>query len=144
MRTTALLARQSPAPGLAVSADGYIRLTDRALRSRRLVHLQSGLDQDHDELNSKSFGATVTGLAGFTEWASETLPSLSLGWDWILDVQRSGYSYRMVGEPRSNIRLIDGKRRDLAYNDSFRALALVVDGLRWQAVVAASLLHRYR
>jgi hypothetical protein len=145
MRTTALLARQVPAPGLAVSADGYIRQTIRALLSRRLVHLQSGLDHDDNhELNSQSLGAIATEWSGYTEWASETLPSLSLGWDWILEVQQPHLCYRMIGEPRGNIWLIDAQRRDLSHDDNLLALAQFADSLGWQATVAESLLQRYR
>jgi Domain of unknown function (DUF4902) len=144
MTTTTLLVRQFPTSGLGVCSDGYIRLAVRALHIRTFVQLYSALDEEEGELPFSAQGATATGFSGFTEWATETLPSLSLGWDWTLAVTAPRWSYRMVGEPRSNIQLIDENCRDLAYADNLKALAVAVAGLDWQAIVASSLLHRYR
>jgi hypothetical protein len=143
MSTIALLVRQVPAPGLQVSTDGYIRLTADVLRSHTLVHLLSGLDEERDGSFERAQAAYRTDYAGFTEWATETLPSLSLGWDWTLTVV-APWSYRRVGEPRGNVQLIDRHGRDFGYLENLKALAVVVDGLDWQRVVERSLLRRYR
>ena len=55
--------------------DGYIRLSRRALGQIRLVHLVSGLDPEAD---STAAGAVPTDISGYTEWATTSVPAVSI------------------------------------------------------------------
>ena len=69
-------------PIITIAPDGYIRLTFEEFRKISLIHLISGLDED--ELVSLQEGATITEITGYTEWVSDTIPTISIGWDWAI------------------------------------------------------------
>jgi len=136
-------ARARPDPlGESPSADGYIRLTPSRLRALSFDHLLSGLDLDPLDAPMGD-GATVAAIAGFTEWASVTAPALSLGWDWVAEVDGRELRYRRVGEPRSNIMLVNHESRDLGPEQNALALGLAVDEWHWQDAVASTVRERY-
>jgi hypothetical protein len=132
-----------PSLEIAPSDDGYLRLTQTRFRAIPLIHLISGLDDDSTGTPGGSVGATLAAIAGFTEWASLTTPALSLGWDWLLEPTDRDVHYLRMGEPRSNIMLIDRHRRDLGPLQTAVALALVVDEMDWHETVAEYIRRRY-
>jgi len=129
--------------GITPSEDGYLRLTLGHLRAVPLVHMISGLDLEPDEELSESVGAMLAAIAGYTEWISPTKPAISVGWDWFLDVAGCKVRYLRIGEPRSNIMLLDPSRRDLGPMQTAVALALLVDELVWQGTVSEYVRERY-
>jgi hypothetical protein len=88
-------------------------------------------------------GATRAAISGYTEWLSMTIPALSLGWDWMLGSADRVLRYQRIGEPRSNVMLIDVHGRDLGPRSSAVALALLVDDFNWQDTVASFVRTRY-
>ena len=129
--------------GVTPSEDGYLRLTLRQLRAVPLIHLISGLDIEPAEEQSESVGAMLAAIAGYTEWISLTRPAISVGWDWFLDVAGRKVRYLRIGEPRSNIMLLDPHKRDLGPMQTAVALALLVDELVWQVTVSEYVRTRY-
>jgi hypothetical protein len=127
--------------GIRPSDDGYLRLSPSRMRAIPLTHLISGLDADC--AGAGSVGATLAEVAGYTEWISLTIPALSLGWDWMLESSDRELRYLRVGEPRSNIMLLDHHGRDLGYLPTSVALALFVDEFSWQDTVAGFVRTRY-
>jgi hypothetical protein len=125
------------------SDDGYLRLSQAKLRAIPLVHLISGLDMDPAGTLSASVGATLADIAGFTEWASLTTPALSLGWDWLLEAFDRGVRCLRLGEPRSNIMLVDRHSRDMGHMQTAVALSLVVDEMDWHETVTDYVRTRY-
>jgi Domain of unknown function (DUF4902) len=132
-----------PLLGIALSEDGYVRLSQARMRAIPLVHLISGLDADPAGPDTGAVGATRAAIAGYTEWLSLTIPALSLGWDWALESADRELRYQRVGEPRSNIMLLDSHGRDLGPISSAVALALLVDEFNWQDTVASFVRTRY-
>jgi hypothetical protein len=132
-----------PLLGITASDDGYLRLSQARMRAIPLIHLISGLDADPERVDAGAVGATLAAIAGYTEWISLTIPALSLGWDWTLESADRELRYLRVGEPRSNIMLLDHHGRDLGPRSTAVALALLVDDFGWQDTVAGFVRSRY-
>jgi hypothetical protein len=128
---------------LTVSPDGYVRLTASALRAIPLIHLLSELDADVSHPPSTASGACLASIVGYTEWASQTTPALSLGWDWRIATTGGRVRYEREGEVRSNIMLLDARRRDLGAMATGVLLCVAVDVLRWEKVVDHYISNRY-
>ncbi|MCH1910320.1 DUF4902 domain-containing protein [Stenotrophomonas sp. Y6] len=112
--------------------DGYIRLSRRALGQIRLVHLVSGLDPEAD---STGAGAVHTDISGYTEWATTSVPAVSIGWDWHIDTLARPLSAACRDAPRSNVMLVDEQGRDIGAQHTARCLKQLVDALEWKPVV---------
>lgn len=139
MHVVDLVAPGAPPLGVAPSADGYLRMTPVQLRSHGFLHLVSGLDHEV----AGGAGATAALICGYTEWATHTLPALSLGWDWSAEVVGRGLRYRRTGEPRGNILLLGPGGRDFDDERNSLALGLAVDEWAWQETVAAYVQSHY-
>ena len=128
---------------LAVSPDGYVRLTVSALRAIPLTHLLSELDADVNLPPSTASGACLASIVGYTEWASQTTPALSLGWDWRIATTAGRVRYEREGEVRSNVMLLDAQRRDLGALATGVLLCVAVDILQWEQAVDHYISNRY-
>lgn len=129
------------APMITLSDDGYIRLTVGTFLATQLVHLLSGLDDDKPIPPQE--GASLAHISGYTEWLSTTTPTITLGWDWELDVSQGQPLYVRLGPPRSNIMLIDAMQHDLGFTKTSVLLEAVIDALAWRVEVHQHLLTRY-
>jgi hypothetical protein len=121
--------------------DGCVDLRLDALLSIPLVHLVSGLDEE-ERFDIKRDGKQTT-ISGYTEWVSTCEPIISLGWDWHLDPLLGAPWCVRSSLPRSNIRLIDERNREVEWRRSQTALAGVVDALSWQEPTQAAIASRY-
>jgi hypothetical protein len=129
-------------PIITISHDSYIRLTFEDLRRIPLVHLISGLDEDKPVLLQE--GATFAEITGYTEWVSETTPTISVGWDWIIQTfQVSGGYYKRSSEPRSNLMLINSQQCDIGSIKCASLIETVIDEIDWQSTVQHYLGTRY-
>ncbi len=126
---------------VTISEDSYIRLTSSSLRHTPLVHLLSGLDEDGLEL--PYLKNEVCGISGYTEWVSSTIPIITIGWDWRLDVSQGKFRYVRVGLPRSNLMLVDSWQRDLGPIHTARLIEAAVDAIDWQDETAEAISARY-
>lgn len=124
-----------------LSKDGYIRLTLEGLQHTPLIHFLSGLDEDHPE--SPRPGATACAISGYTEWVSDTFPTITIGWDWRLDVSYGRVHYVREGSPRSNLMLQDSMSHDLGPVSTYRLIEAVIDTIGWQDKTAKSISARY-
>ena len=127
---------------LRQSPDGTIRLGLADLYLVHFQHLLSGLDEN--VAPAEAAHAMSTSLTGYTEWLSLETPVISLGWDWQLDTTGTVVQLRRVGEPRSNMMLIDEALRDLGDALSTQALARFVDQLCWQDCMRNAIEMRYQ
>lgn len=126
---------------LAVSADGYIRLSFGELQTVSLIHLISGLDE---EFSSPIYGGAMpTEIAGYTEWVSTTVPAITIGWDWEIDAGYSHFLPRKIGLPRSNIMLKDSCGADLGPEKTLILLEALIDALAWPMEVQDYIGIRY-
>lgn len=128
---------------MVLSEDGYVRLSPAAFASIALAHVLSEIDTDTPGPGAAGAGASVSAIAGITEWASETLPALSLGWNWRLATGRSPPRYERDGEVRSNIMLVDAAQRDFGPLATDALLRVAVDALDWRQVTADYISRRY-
>lgn len=120
---------------LQLSPDGYVRLTLEQFQAIVLRHLWSGLDQEDSASLHEGEGAILTRITGYTEWVSETVPAISLGWDWQLQELSGQARYFRVGSQRSNIMLIDSLEHDLGPIQTDLLLGQSIDKMAWQEVV---------
>jgi hypothetical protein len=126
------------APMPTLSPDGTVRLQLQELQAIALVHLISGCDEDTPLLVRD--GACTTTISGFTEWVNAGQAYLTLGWDFQLQPQ--GTTLMRLGEPRSNIVLIDDQLTALAPDAAGALLSRFVDTLAWQEITLAALSSR--
>ena len=129
-------------PMMSLSEDGYVRLTLESLRATPLRHLLSGLDEDTPVLSWE--GATFGPITGYTEWVSTTTPTITLGWDWRLDVSKGRPRYERLGPPRSNVMLIDAQRHDFGPNRTEVMIEAFIDSFAWQYELHTHIVTRYR
>lgn len=122
-----------------LSADGLIHLTVDQLLSTPLEHLVSGLDM---EIPAPDCG-TQTSLCGYTEWISTKSPTISIGWDWCLQLSVSGARWMRVGLPRSNLLLKHDTGNDATWHGNLEILATIVDALAWREVLPVVVASRY-
>lgn len=128
-------------PPIILSADGYVRLTQQTLESTSLTHLVSGLA---DESGEKCLvDGQIACIAGYTEWISNTIPVLSLGWDWRLEVALGVVRNQRIGCPYSNIMLVDHHYHDLGQPQSDKGVTEAVDKWAWQEIVYKYVAARY-
>jgi len=129
------------APMITLSEDGYIHLTLETLLATPLVHLLSGLDDE--KIISPQEGASHAHISGYTEWLSTTTPTITLGWDWGLDVSQGQPLYVRLGAPRSNMMLVDAMQHDLGPTRTSVLLETAIDALAWQEEIHQYLVTRY-
>ena len=126
---------------LTVSDDGYIRLSLADARSTPLVHLLSGLDEEPRECAARN--VKTCEISGYTEWVSLTTPTISLGWDWRLEVAGERPRYVREGPPRGNLMLLDAEARDLGAAASDTVLGTMIDAMAWQEATEKAIKTRY-
>jgi hypothetical protein len=126
---------------ITVSADSYIRVPLARLLDVPLIHLLSSLDETRPD--STPFVTNVCTISGYTEWITTTTPAITIGWDWEQTVRNSVSNYVRVGNPRSNLMLLDDRERDLGYGASAVLLGSLVDTLLWQTEVNQAINARY-
>ncbi|MGA8343484.1 MAG: DUF4902 domain-containing protein, partial [Candidatus Sulfotelmatobacter sp.] len=69
--------------------------------------------------------------------------ALSLGWDWRIATSGCRVRYVREGEVRSNVMLVDARRRDLGALATEVLLCVTVDTLGWEQAVEHYISNRY-
>ncbi|WP_226467709.1 DUF4902 domain-containing protein [Luteimonas panaciterrae] len=128
---------------IKLAENGIVRLKLAALLDLPLVHLLSGLDEDLHEQEQGLHGATRATISGYTEWVTRSVPVITLGWDWKLDTLRGSPDLVRVGEPRSNVMLVDVRGSDLGFDKTSVLIESAIDSLPWQQVVMKTIDARY-
>ncbi len=120
-----------------LSPDGYIRLPLADFMALSFLHLYSESDTDFlQELRAKAIPACS---AGFTEWKSESNPSISVGWAWFVRNQTDA----ILLAPdcvRSNLMLRDAHGYDLGPQKTAELLLVWLNIFNWEDTVRASVL----
>lgn len=131
-----------PVDAPRVSNDGYIRVSASGLLNLRLTHFLSGLDDDASERNVE--GGSRASMSGYTEWLTNTIPAITVGWDWYLDLIRGTPIYVREGLPRTNLMLVDGTtNHDLGDTQTSALLGELIDQSGWQADIDKHIAIRY-
>lgn len=116
---------------MEISSQGLVRLTYEALSALLLNHLLSGVDTDC----SDDACGRPTELTGFTEWITQTSPTITIGWDWKIEFKDGQGSYERLGQPRSNVMLITDEGRDHSWDQNLKQLGQYVDSVPWPNTV---------
>ncbi len=125
---------------LKVSEDGLVRISFDTFNSLSILHLYSELDIS----NIDSVQDCESQLSGFTEWVSNTMPILSISWDWKFDTQKTPPRYVIEGQPYSNIMFIDDElNRDEGSDKTLKLLYHYIEKLNWQTSVINNLNKKY-
>jgi hypothetical protein len=120
------------------SPDGYIRLSLAGVWAVPLLHLFSEIDDDFlEELRRQTVPARS---AGFSEWKSDTIPAISLGWGWYVH-SRSDRICLAPDGVRSNVMLIDTLGYDLGARKTSNLFCSWLSDFDWQHMVSTTL-HR--
>lgn len=62
-------------------------------------------------------------------------PQVSLSWDWKVSIDSSGKGqFTVLGEPYSNLRIIDNRGQDQSVQQGLHALRLYLEQLAWQTI----------
>lgn len=128
-------------PMITLSDDSYIRLTLENFLAIPLVHLLSGLDDDRSILIKQE--SCHLNISGYTEWVSNTMPAITLGWDWGLEVSQGQPLYVMLGIARSNIMLVNALAHDLGAAKTSMLLEAAIDALAWREYAVKYIATRY-
>lgn len=133
---------KGPSDFLKVSHDGYVRMTEHVFLRLPLVHFLSGLDED--SLHPPVHGGIESTISGYTEWLSVSVPVVSVGWDWRLNLMTGAPNYKREGVPRSNVMIIDTENgRDVGDEATAEAIALRLDHSGWEDDVRKQIAVRY-
>jgi len=114
-----------------LSEDGYVRMTFEAFQQTELVHLFSGMDEDRPSANG--IGANLSAITGYTEWISNSVPAITIGWDWKLAGGQGTASLIHAGIPGSNLMFLDQHNHDLGPERTRQLLVNWLDIFRWQS-----------
>lgn len=105
-------------------------------------HLLSGVDTD--PVGRLAVCGAPAPITGYTEWVSTSLPAVSIGWDWSLQISTGMPRYVRDGLPRSNMMLIDpASGRDMGDEATATWIVLWIDQQAWAASVQNHLAMRY-
>lgn len=106
------------------------------LNALSFEHLYSESDADFlQELKEQTLPACD---AGFSEWKSDTVPSISIGWGWFIHSQ----SRRLLLAPdavRSNVMLVDALGYDLGQQQTSHLFGAWLSIFAWQNTVESAL-----
>lgn len=124
-----------------IETDGLVRMTVQELLDVRFQHLCSGMNACRGDPIEAC--GTTSEWAGYTEWASEESPRITLGWDWRLHCACDSVVLTQDGAARTNVMLVDADRRDVGWLKNLKALSMLVRSVDWAEPVQKALAERY-
>jgi hypothetical protein len=125
---------------LITSDTGYVHMPISQLRSLRLVHLISGMDEDGDD--DPRDAAAATAITGYTEWIAKEC--ITIGWDWQMRAAGKEVELTRVSEPSSNVMLQNAAGVDLGAGSTATVLETYIDDFNWQTAALEHITTRYR
>ena len=139
MKICSLYSHKPELPG--ASPDGLVRIPAKIFELIPLVHLDSGVYSPEDQAQSQDRCQCI--IAGYTEWYSETAPSLSLSWDWTLTTSTSPPKPVKHGDLFTNLLLQSDTNEDFSDRDNFDALDLIIERMDWESSVQQFIARKY-
>ena len=101
-----------------------------AFQKTELLHWHSGIDDDRP--STSGVGANYSDITGFTEWVSNSAPTITIGWDWKLTSVSGTATLIHAGIPGTNLMFLDGHDHDLGQELTRQLLAKWLGIFRWQ------------
>jgi hypothetical protein len=111
-----------------LSDDGFVRMVFDDLLKTSLSHLISITEETR-------FSAPDTHIFGYTEWVSLTTPVISVGWDWKLSHDDRFIKIVRIGQPRSNLMLMDFTQDDIGLDNTEALINQKIDMIAWEMLV---------
>jgi len=119
---------------MKLSEDGLVRMVFNDLLNISLSHLIS--------INEETrITEPYTNIFGYTEWVSVTKPVISVGWDWKLSHDDRIIKIVRIGQPRSNIMLMDSTHSDLGQDNTEMLINQKIDAIAWEMIVKENIFH---
>ncbi|GAC1369794.1 MAG: hypothetical protein NVS3B3_03630 [Aquirhabdus sp.] len=113
---------------LKLSNDGFVRMDFKDLMKTSLSHLIS--------INEETkLSGSITDIFGYTEWVSMTVPVISVGWDWKLSHDDRFVKIVRIGQPRSNVMLLDYMQCDIGLDNTESLMNQKIDTIAWEVIV---------
>ena len=120
----------------SVDEDGYIRVGQCTLDQIKLIHLVSGIFDEAAQV-SESRDDDVE-KRGYTELVTASVPAISTGWDWTMDMSGHAPMPQRLGTPYGNLMVVYADGHDIGSERSAHLLGEMVDRIPWQAEVLGS------
>lgn len=134
--------RSGPADSLKVSQDGYVRMSLSTFMELPLLHFLSGLDDD--PVCHTVEGGTEASISGYTEWLSTSVPTVTIGWDWRIDLATGTPRYLREGWLRTNVMIVDTDNgQDFGDEATAASVASRIDQIGWENDVSKYIAMRY-
>ena len=113
-----------------LSIDGYVRMKFETFQHTEILHWLSGIDDDRP--SAGGIGANYSDITGYTEWISNSVPAITIGWDWKLTSVSGAATLIHTGIPGSNLMFLDGNNLDLGAARTRQLLVNWLDIFNWQ------------
>ena len=120
-----------------LSVDGYVRMMFTAFQQVEMVHLFSGMDEDRPSVAGA--GAKFSSITGYTEWISNSVPAITIGWDWKLTGAQGTACFIHTGIPGSNLMFLDQHSHDLGSEQTRQLLVSWLEDFDWQTETSKAL-----
>lgn len=121
---------------LSRAEDNIFRLDCSAFERTCLTLLDAGLYEDHRCLVSGG----IAPLNGYAEWISDTMPALSVSFDWSFCCGQLTFN----GEPFTNFTLHTAQGWELSSEANFNQIKTSLENLSWSNVVLDYLAQAYQ
>lgn len=118
---------------MKLSNDGFVRMDFNDLMNTSFLHLISINEE------TKHSGSS-TNIFGYTEWVSVTEPVISVGWDWKLSHDGRFVKIVRIGQPRSNVMLLDYMQSDVGLDHTELLMSRKIDTIAWEVIVKEHIL----
>ena len=118
---------------LKLSDDGFVRMNFTDLMKESLSHLISIKEEI-------KVSEPFTTIFGYTEWISVTVPIISVGWDWKMSYDDRFVKIVKVGQPRSNVMLLDYMKCDIGLDHTESLMGQKIDTIGWEMLVKQNIL----
>jgi hypothetical protein len=125
------------APMAVLCQDGYVRMTFVAFKQTEMAHLFSGIDEDRPSTDGA--GANFSSITGYTEWISNSVPAITIGWDWKLTGIQGTARFIHTGVPGSNLMFLDQHSHDLGSELTRQLLVSWLEDFNWQTETSKAL-----
>lgn len=111
--------------------DGSIHISEEQLHTLKLEHYCSGIYRDEATVmhpkSPENQGINI--VKGYTEWLVRCNHTISVSWDWQLNLDSPYFLLKRINAPFTNLRIFRRGVEDFDY----QTLSAFIDRLAWQA-----------
>lgn len=104
-----------------------------------MTHAISGINEDIPP--SSGLGASLYPITGYTEWISDSIPVITIGWDWEMTGYEGAAQLRHIGIPGTNLMFVCKEGNDLGTDKTLQLLKSWLGIFSWQTVTLNTIHH---